>query len=246
MPHLSLVVPVHNGAERLPASLEAIAQYFAAQSYAWEVVLVDDGSDAVTRGILEAWVSCHPGFTLLRNQVNRGKGHAVARGMLAATGAFRVFTDADLAYPMEEVGNTLRALEAGSDAVVACRVLPESRYLISPSFFNYLYTRHLASRAFNLMIRAILLPGILDTQAGLKGFTAGAAGLLFSRLTVAGFGFDVELLFVARRHGLKVTQRPVTFRYDSEPTTVRFIADAFDMAADLALIRWRDWWGRYR
>jgi dolichyl-phosphate beta-glucosyltransferase len=165
--------------------------------------------------------------------------------MSAAHGSFRVFTDADLAYPVEEIDRLLHELETGSDVAIACRVLPESRYLMSPSFFHYLYTRHLMSRVFNRVVRLALLPGILDTQAGLKGFTSHAADLIFPRLTVPGFGFDVELLYIARKHGLRIHQTAVHYRYEDEPSTVRFAADAVTMLRDLTRIRWNDWRGRY-
>ena len=139
----------------------------------------------------------------------------------------------------------VRELDGGADVAIACRVLPESRYLMSPSFFHYLYTRHLMSRLFNRVVRVALLPGILDTQAGLKAFTARAAQLIFPRLTVAGFGFDVELLYIARKHRLRVRQTAVQYRYDDEPSTVRFAGDAAAMVRDLARIRWNDWRGRY-
>ncbi len=195
--HLSVIVPVRDGAERLPAHLDMLRAFTAAQPRAAELILVD------------------------------------------------VFLDADLAYPVDEITKIVRELETGSDVAIACRVLPESRYLMSPSFFHYLYTRHLMSRVFNLAVRLALLPRILDTQAGLKGFTARASELIFPRLTVAGFGFDVELLYVARKHGLKVAQAAVHYRYDDEPTTVRFVADAVGMLEDLVRIRWNDWRGRY-
>src|SRR2546429_2624366 len=163
--------------------------------------------------------------------------------MAAARGARRVFTDADLAYPVAEIDAMVRELDGGADVAIACRVLPESRYLMSPSFFHYLYTRHLMSRLFNRVVRVALLPGILDTQAGLKAFTARAAELIFPRLTVAGFGFDVELLYIARKHGLRVRQTAVQYRYDDEPSTVRFATDAAAMLRDLARIRWNDWRG---
>ena len=140
----------------------------------------------------------------------------------------------------------MRQLEAGADVAVACRVLPESRYLIAPSFFRYLYTRHVMSRTFNWIVRHTLVPGILDTQAGLKGFTARAATTLFPLLTIETFGFDVELLYVALRHGLRVAQVPVRFRYDNEPSSMRFARDGATMLGDLLRIRWNGWRGRYR
>ncbi len=242
---LSVIVPVRNGAERLPGHLESLREFLCRRAGPTELLLVDDHSEPATARLLEQFSRDVPGVTLLRNDENRGKGFSVSRGMLGARGAFRVFTDQDLAYPLEEIARILRELEAGSDVAIACRVLPESRYLVSPSFFHYLYTRHVMSRMFNRVVRLVLLPGILDTQAGLKGFTARAAQLIFSRLTIPGFGFDVECLYIARKHRLKITQTAVAFRYDEEPSTVRFAADAVEMLEDLVKIRWHDWRGRY-
>jgi hypothetical protein len=124
-------------------------------------------------------------------------------------------------------------------------VLPESRYLMSPSFFHYLYTRHVMSRAFNKVVQAFLLPGILDTQAGLKGFTAEAAQLCFSRTTIPGFGFDIECLYIAQQHGLTIEQTAVNFRYDDEPTTMRFASDSRRMFIDIWRVRTNAWRGQY-
>ena len=244
-PHLSLVVPVYNGADRLPSSLEQLRDFLRAQPYASELILVDDCSNAETRAILEAFASTMGEVRLIRNEENRGKGNAVTRGMRAAVGNYRVFTDADLAYPASEVGKILTDLEAGADVAIACRVLAESRYLMSPTFFSYLYTRHVMSRAFNAVVRWTLIPHVLDTQAGLKGFTAHAAEIVFPRITIPRFGFDVEALFIAKKHNLSLTQTAVFFRYDEEPTTVRFAEDALRMLRDLVHIRRNDWRGRY-
>ena len=218
--------------------------FVAAQPRQAELIVVDD-SGALERAGGRRACPRGAGFDVLRNDTNRGKGYSVARGILAARGAYRVFTDADLAYPVTEIAKVLRDLEDGSDVAIACRVLPESRYLMSPSFFHYLYTRHLMSRAFNHVVRLALLPGILDSQAGLKGFTARAAELVFRRLTIDGFGFDVEALYIAAKHGLRVRQTAVHYRYDNEPSTVHFARDAAEMLRDLVTIRWNDWRGRY-
>lgn len=242
---LSIVVPVRNGADRLPAHLDALRRFQCAAPRSTELVLVDDASEPGAAQLLADFARGTEAVTLLRNDVNRGKGFSVARGMLAARGAHRVFTDADLAYPLEEIAKIVDALQAGADVAIACRVLPESRYLMSPSFFHYLYTRHVMSRLFNGVVRLFLLPGILDTQAGLKGFTARATELVFPRLTVPGFGFDVEALYIARRHGLRIVQTAVHYRYDEEPTTVRFASDGVRMLRDLARIVWNGRRGRY-
>ncbi|MDQ2768626.1 MAG: glycosyltransferase [Gemmatimonadota bacterium] len=245
IPHLSLIVPVYNGADRLPSSLTQLRDFLRAQPYSAELILVDDCSNAETRQILEEFAGSMGEVRLLRNDENRGKGFAVTRGMRAAVGNYRVFTDADLAYPASEVGKILVDLEGGADVAIACRVLAESRYLMSPTFFSYLYTRHVMSRVFNAMVRWTLIPHVLDTQAGLKGFTAHAAEIVFPRVTIRGFGFDVEALYIAKKHHLSLVQTAVFFRYDEEPTTVRFAEDALTMIRDLFRIRRNDWRGRY-
>ena len=190
-PRLSVIVPAYNGEDRLPGALAQLGAWLDAQPYPTELILVDDCSRSAAATVLADVATRRPGTRLIRNDVNLGKGAAVARGMQAAAGEFRVFTDADLAYPPPEIGKIVADLEAGADVAIACRVLPESRYLMSPSFFHYLYTRHLMSRAFNLMVRTLLLRGVLDSQAGLKGYTARAAEVVFPRLTIPRFGFDV-------------------------------------------------------
>jgi dolichyl-phosphate beta-glucosyltransferase len=245
-PALSLVIPVYNAADQLPATLDAVDQFAAQYPASLEVLFVDDHSSEVeTQLILEDYMRRRPFVRVLRNSVNRGKGFSVTRGMLAARGHYRVFTDVDLAYPLDQVYRIVAQLQAGNDIAIACRVLPESRYLMSPSFFHYLYTRHLMSRAFNKVVQLFLLPGILDTQAGLKGFTAAAATLCFSRTTIPGFGFDVECLYIAQRHGLAIKQTAVEFRYDDEPTTVRFARDSNRMLKDILRVRTNAWRGQY-
>lgn len=244
-PQLSVVVPVYNGASRLSASLAELRDFLGAQSYSSELVIVDDHSAPETAALLRCFANATPNVRLLRNERNSGKGFTVARGVLAARGRHRVFTDADLAYPATQVARIIARLESGADVAVACRVLPESRYVMSPTFFSYLYTRHVVSRLFNFVVRWTLVPDILDTQAGLKGFTAQAAEAIFPRLATAGFGFDVEVLRVAKRRGFTIAQTPVEFRYDNEPTTVRFVRDAALMVRDLVRIRFKDWRGDY-
>ncbi|HKV52985.1 MAG TPA: dolichyl-phosphate beta-glucosyltransferase [Gemmatimonadaceae bacterium] len=244
-PFLSLIVPVYNGVARLPAALDQLRVFLGARPYSWELILVDDRSDDGVARALDSFAEEAPCVSVLHNERNMGKGYSVSRGMRAARGAYRVFTDADLAYPTTEIDKILDALRGGADVAVACRVLPDSRYLMSPSFFSYLYTRHVMSRLFNALVRWTLIPHVRDTQAGLKGFTAAAAELVFPRVTIPRFGFDVEALFIARKFGLTIQQVAVNFRYDEEPTTVRFVTDAAEMARDLGRIRTNEWRRRY-
>jgi glycosyltransferase involved in cell wall biosynthesis len=245
-PSLSLVIPVYNAADQLPATLAAVDAFAARYPDSLEILFVDDHSTEVeTQLILADYIRRRHYARVLRNATNRGKGFSVTRGMLAARGRHRVFTDVDLAYPLDQVDRIVAQLQAGHDIAIACRVLPASRYLMSPSFFHYLYTRHLMSRAFNRVVQAVLLPGILDTQAGLKGFTAEAARLCFSRTTIPGFGFDVECLYIAQQHGLSIKQTAVNFRYDDEPTTVRFARDSNRMLKDIWKVKTNAWRGQY-
>lgn len=244
-PHLSIVIPTWNGGQQLSATLRHMLEFRAGLDFQTEIVIVDDCSERATARIANTFADQNERAVVLTNRTNRGKGHAVARGMLHATGKYRVFADSDLAYPSCEILKLLRELDAGSDVAIACRVLPESRYVMSPTFIHYLYTRHLLSRAFNLLAQRVLLPGILDTQAGLKAFTASAASLVFSRQTLCGFGFDLECLFIARRHQLKIKQVPVDFYYSDEPSTVSFVRHGAEMLMDLVRIRRNDARGLY-
>ncbi len=237
VPYLSIVVPSYNGAETIRSSLEQLERFRLSQPFSTELVIVDDGSGPEAARILADFAANRARVRLIRTDTNCGKGAAVRRGMLAAAGRFRIFTDADLAYPVCQIRRLLAELEAGADVVVANRVHPESRYNNRPPFTGYLFSRHLMSRAFNAAVRAFVLPGIHDTQAGLKGFTAGAARTIFSRLTIPRFGFDIELLVTARLHGLVMVESPVDFRYTDQPTTVRFSRDLLIMLRDLMIIR---------
>ncbi|MFN7987126.1 MAG: glycosyltransferase [Thermoanaerobaculia bacterium] len=237
---VSIVVPVFNGAESIAETIREVAAFLAARGRASEIVVVDDGSEDATAREAEAAAASAPvPVFVLRHEKNRGKGAAVRTGMLAARGRDRVFLDADLAYPASEIGVVLDRLRTGADVVLASRVHSESRYLMRPTFFRYLYTRHLAGRFFNWLVRVLLLPGISDTQAGLKGFTASAAAAVFSGWTPDGFGFDLAVLARARRLGLVLAEVPVTFLYDREPTTIRFLGDTARMLHDVVEVRVR-------
>lgn len=235
--HLSIVIPTWNGGMHLRTALHHLREFRTGLDFPTEIVIVDDCSEPSTANVVQEFADRNETTIVLRNERNRGKGHAVARGMLSATGAFRIFVDSDLAYPSGQISKLLRALESGSDIVIACRVLPESRYVMSPTFFHYLYTRHLMSRLFNRVAQKLLLPGILDTQAGLKGFTAHAAETIFSRQTLSGFGFDLECLFIARSHNFRIEQMPVDFHYSDEPSTISFVKHGAEMLMDLIRVR---------
>lgn len=248
MTWLTLILPAYNGAAFLEASLRKAYDWLANQERDTELLVIDDGSSDTTPEILASFESRargRPVFRWLRNDPNQGKGFAVRRAMLEARGDYRVFADSDLTYPIDNVGRIVAALEAGAEVAIASRTHRDSLYVVAPSFFRYLYTRHLLGRFFNLLVRLFIVGGVHDTQAGLKGATRRAAFDLFPRCRLTRFSFDVELLFLARRLGKRIEEVGVTFLYRKEPTTVRFVRDTFRMLFDMARIRWRAFRGRY-
>ncbi|MCU0257115.1 MAG: glycosyltransferase family 2 protein [Vicinamibacterales bacterium] len=235
-PVLSIVIPALNEAARLPRTLQRIAEDLEASHESHEILVVDDGS---TDGTADAAVrTLGPAVTVLRNDRNRGKGYSVRRGMLAAAGARRLMTDADLSTPIEERHALGVRLDAGDDIAIGSRALPGSRIEVHQPLL-----REGMGRAFNVFVRLLAVPGVRDSQCGFKLFTAAAAQAVFSRCRLDGFSFDVEALHVARRLGLRVAEVPVVWRNDaaSRVTLVRGAA-AF---ADLLRIRLNASRGRY-
>jgi dolichyl-phosphate beta-glucosyltransferase len=243
--YLSVVMPIYNIEAAIADNLRDVSSYLGTLSFASELILIDDGSRDSTHARAREAAAELKCVSVMGGGRNRGKGACVAEAFGIARGSYMIFIDADLAYPPEEIGKILRQLEMGADVAIACRVLPESRFVMSPSFFHYLYTRHAMGRLFNLIVRATMVPGILDTQAGLKGFRRTAAAEIFSRQTISRFSFDVENLYVARKLGLRIAQVGVNFGYFYEASSVRFLGDTMNMMLDLAKIRLNDLRGVY-
>ncbi len=234
---LSLIIPSYNSAGFIADTIAGAIAYLERRGESFELIVVDDGSADGSLAELAELAAGHRALRLIQTGVNRGKGHAVRAGATRSSGARVVFTDADLAYPLTEIDKILKALDAGADIAVADRTAPQSLYHMSPEFFSYLYTRHVMSRVFNLMVRGWLGVRVRDCQAGLKGFSRSAADLIFARQRLEGFAFDVELLYIARRLGLRIDQVPVEFRYFSEPSTVDFLRDSLCAMRDLMRVR---------
>jgi dolichyl-phosphate beta-glucosyltransferase len=234
IPALSVVVPAYNEAARLPPTLERVRAYLDGAGTDYEIVVVDDGSADATSEVARAH-----GATVVRNERNRGKGHAVRRGMLLARGRRRLMTDADLSTPIEELPRLLAPLDAGYDIAIASRALPGSNIEVRQPAY-----REGMGRVFNLCVRLLAVPGLHDTQCGFKAFTAEAAERSFEPARLDGFSFDVETLFIARRLGLRIAEVPVTWRNDAA-TRVGPL-NGFRAFLDLARIRANGWRGLYR
>jgi dolichyl-phosphate beta-glucosyltransferase len=207
-PLLSVVIPAYNEEQRLPRGLAGLRAFLDARGGAYEILVADDGSRDGT--VAAARAAGGPGVRVLTGERNRGKGHAVRRGMLAAAGERRLMTDADLSTPIEELVRLEAALAAGADVAIGSRAISGARVEVRQGLF-----RESAGRAFNRIVRLLLLPGIQDTQCGFKLWSARAALLAFTPLRLEGFSFDVEALYVARRAGLRIAEVPVVWRNDA-------------------------------
>jgi dolichyl-phosphate beta-glucosyltransferase len=230
---LSVVIPAYNEADRLPPTLERVFTYLRGRDASFEVIVVDDGSRDETVARARA-----AGATVLPNEVNRGKGYSVRRGMLAARGARRLMTDADLSTPIEDLGRLMAALDGGFDVAIGSRALPDSNVEVHQPWY-----RENMGRVFNGLVRLLAVPGLKDTQCGFKLFTAEAAQAAFSRALLDGFSFDVEALYLARRHGFRIAEVPVTWRNDAASRVGLW--SGFRAFPDLLRIRWNAWTGAY-
>lgn len=234
-----MVVPAFNEERRIAENLKRILGFLKAQPYRWELVVVDDGSgDRTSAAAAAATAEAGVAVTLLRNQTNQGKGYSVKRGVLAATGRYIFFTDADLSTPVEEVTNCLPLLET-ADVVIGSRALPGSNITV-----HQRASREAMGRLFNKFAQIAAVPGIKDTQCGFKGFTGKAAQDIFKRQRLRGFGFDVEVLHIAKRLGLRVAEVPITW-HDSTSSRVSPIRDGIGMFADLLRVRLNGFKGLY-
>jgi dolichyl-phosphate beta-glucosyltransferase len=238
-PHLSVVIPAFNEAARLPATLAALADVAPTWPFNAEVVLVDDGSTDATAAVMDAFAAGHDDVRVVRQPRNLGKGAAVTAGVLAACGRFVVFFDADLSYPLEAVPEAVERLEAGADVVVGARDLhPDAgRAAYSP-------LRRATSLAFNAYVEGMLGLGIPDTQCGFKAFRGEVARELFPRLSIPGFGFDVELLYAAKARGFAIARMPIRMR-THDTGSVRVLQHGLRMAGDVLKVRLRAWRGVY-
>jgi dolichyl-phosphate beta-glucosyltransferase len=233
-PALSVVVPTLNEESCIEQFLERVSRFLESQHVAWEIVVVDDGSRDATVALVERAVSNDSRIRLLR-QPHRGKGAAVRRGMLAAQGAWRMMADADLSVAPEDWKALLDASrQADAEVIVGSREAAGAQRIDEPM------KRHLIGRVFNSLVQLLLLPGVDDTQCGFKLFRADVIVSVFPRVTVEGFAFDVELLFLARRAGFRIREVGVVWvcRRDSR---VRFSrgAAAFGDIVGIRLKAWR-------
>jgi glycosyltransferase involved in cell wall biosynthesis len=235
----SIVVPAYDESARLGSSLEKILAYVQKRGWRAEILVVNDGSRDNTAEIARSFERLHGAVRLIENPGNRGKGYSVRNGMLHASGERLLFTDADLSSPIEESEKLLAALDAGAEVAMGSRWLQrELQRERQPLHRQFL------GRLFNFVLRMILGLKHKDTQCGFKAFTRRAADVIFPRQQIERWGFDPEILYLAKKFHLKIAEVPVEWAHDDR-SKINPVVDGIKMATELLRVRWYDVSGKY-
>ena len=248
IPHLSVIIPAYNEEPNFKkGALDQVSKYLSNQQYSWEVLVVDDGSEDSTAALCADFASKHNNFRVIKNP-HQGKAETVKAGVRQAKGEYILFTDFDQSTPISELEKLLPFFEE-FDIVIGSRQLPGAKREKEPIY------RHLMGLVFNLLVQAIAVRGIWDTQAGFKCFKKDVAKILFEKLKVYGKGkkvkgalvtaFDVELLFIAKKHNYKIKEVPIIWHHEAT-TRVSPIKDSLRMLRDVLRIRLNDLRGVYQ
>jgi len=238
-PKYSIVIPAFNEAARILGALEAVVACIRQHGWNAEVVVVDDGSRGQTAALVSAFARNNPEIRMLQNPGNRGKGYSVRNGLLHSFGEVVMFTDADLSAPIEEAVGLFAAIASGADIAIGSRWLERTRQTIRQPLYRQFF-----GRCFNAVTRAVMGLPYADTQCGFKAFTRAAAQTVFQLQTIERWGFDPEILFIARKRGYRVDEVPVSWAHD-ERTRISYLRDGTRMLQDIAIVRWNALLGRY-
>jgi glycosyltransferase involved in cell wall biosynthesis len=235
----SIVIPCYNEGERVGDSLEKIVSYTQNRGWNTEILVVNDGSRDNTVEIVRSFTSRHGNVRLIENPGNRGKGYSVRNGVLSANGDVILFTDADLSSPIEESEKLFGALEAGADVALGSRWLRAELQ----TYRQPLY-RQMLGRMFNLVLRMILGLHFKDTQCGFKAFRRTAAQTIFPRQRIDRWGFDPEILYLARKFKLRTVEVPVSWAHDHR-SKINPVLDGSKMMWEMLRVRANDVAGKY-
>ena len=236
----SFIIPAYNESERLTHSLPKILDYIHQQRLQAEVIVVNDGSSDDTAAVVRSFAAGNPEVRLLENPGNRGKGYSVRNGMLHAKGDVMLFSDADLSSPIGEAGKLLAAIEQGADIAIGSRWLRAELQTERQPWYRQLY-----GRLFNLGLRIVLGLKYRDTQCGFKAFNRTAVRTIFTRQQVERWGFDPELLFLARKFKLRTAEVAVAWAHDHR-SKINPLRDGMKMGVEILKVRWNDLRGVYR
>jgi dolichyl-phosphate beta-glucosyltransferase len=239
-PTYSIIIPAYNESARVGATLDKVLAYVTKRGWDAEIIAVDDGSRDHTADIVRSREEKNPRLRLLQNPGNRGKGYSVRNGMLHAQGETLLFSDADLSAPIEEAEKRFAAIANGADVAIGSRWLRSDLQTERQPLYRQLF-----GRIFNLALRITLGLNIRDTQCGFKAFTRRAAKTIFPMQTVERWGFDPELLYLAREFGFKVVEVPVEWAH-SEGTRISALRDGPQMFLEMLKIRWNALSGKYK
>lgn len=234
---LSIIIPVYNEQKRVKEGVEAALNYCADHEPSYEVVVVDDGSQDETLKILNRMSETHPNLRVVAAP-HGGKGWALRQGVFASQGQWLFLCDVDFSMPVQEIERFKPAMERNAPVIIASRELRGSIRVDEPAY------RHLMGRVFNFLVRMFAVKGIQDTQCGFKCFRRDAARNLFSLQRIYGWGFDVELLFVAQKHGYTIEEVPITWYY-RDNSKVQPVKDTFRMLDEIFQVRRNNWKGFY-
>lgn len=238
-PRLSIVIPAYNESARIEATLERVLECVRTREWDAEVLVVDDGSTDDTVAIVKTWMNTHPRLHLVKNPGNRGKGYSVRNGLLQAAGDVVMFTDADLSAPIEEAERLLDAIHDGADVAIGSRWLDKQKQTVHQPLY-----RRFFGRCFNGVTRKVIGLPFKDTQCGFKAFRRDAAQIIFRLQTIERWGFDPEILFIARRLKYTIVEVPVTWGHD-ERSRISYLKDGTKMLQEMAEIRTNSFRGRY-
>ncbi len=234
------MIPAYNEERRIPSTLSSVHKYLAGTGRSFEIVVVDDGSLDSTSDYVDSFAETHEGVRLLSYVPNKGKGHAVRIGMLAAQGEMVLFDDADGSSPIEELEKLAERIKNGADVAFGSRAKPgQERTVKALAYRKYI------GNAFNLIVQSLLLPGIMDTQCGFKMFKQSVAKDIFSVSRQDGFAFDVEVLYISRLRGYSIEEVPINWS-NVEGSKVNVFSDSPKMLVDVVKIAVGAWTGRYR
>jgi glycosyltransferase involved in cell wall biosynthesis len=237
-PYLSIIIPAYNEAERIPKTILAMDKALSKAQYSYEIVVVNDGSTDATATVIKNLSKVVDNLKLIDFRENSGKGNAVRQGMLLSSGNIRLLADADNSTSIDQFENMMPYFKEGYDVVIGSRAVAGAK-LDPPEP----WLRRVAGGALNLLVQLLLLPGIHDSQCGFKAFTEHAAKDVFTPAVISGWGFDVEVLVLAKKMGYRIKEMPV--HWANDPRSHVRLRSGLQFLRDISIIRWRLWRGEY-
>jgi len=229
---LSIVIPAYNEENRLNPTLEKINSYLKNKNFEYEIILIDDGSeDSTVKIALESELAKKGKLILVKNEKNTGKGFSIRRGILASSGEYILFSDSDLSTPIEEFDELFLHIQSGYDIAIGSRSIEGADVRVHQPFY-----REIMGRVFNFLVQLLVLKGFVDTQCGFKLFKASAAKDIAKELKIDRFGFDVEMLYLAKKKNYRIKEVPVIW-LNSPISRVSPVSDSCKMFMDLWRIR---------